>query len=77
MLLFVTYKNFYIISLFSDTLDWNQTFTNNDVPNELDIEVIENIITPSLPSIREAEIVECVQKYMDGTSQNLQNLSPY
>ena len=30
-----------------------------------------------LPLIRAAEIVECVRKYMDGISQNLQSLSPY
>ena len=30
-----------------------------------------------LPSIRAAEIVECVRKYMDGSSQNLQSLSSY
>ena len=30
-----------------------------------------------LPPIRAAEIVECVRKYMDRSSQNLQNLNPY
>ena len=30
-----------------------------------------------LPPIRAAEIVECVRKYVDGISQNLQSLSPY
>ena len=30
-----------------------------------------------LPLIRAAEIVECVRKYLDVTSQNLQSLSPY
>ena len=30
-----------------------------------------------LPPIRVAEIVECVRKYMDGSSQNLQSLSFY
>ena len=30
-----------------------------------------------LPPIRAAEIVECVRKYMDGSSQNLQSLSSY
>ena len=30
-----------------------------------------------LPPIRAAEIVECVRKYMDGSSQNLQCLSSY
>ena len=31
----------------------------------------------SLPLLRVAEIVECVCKYDDGISQNLQGLSPY
>ena len=30
-----------------------------------------------LPPIRAAEIVECVRKYMGGSSQNLQSLSSY
>ena len=30
-----------------------------------------------LPSIRASEIVECVRKYVDGISQNLQSLTPY
>ena len=30
-----------------------------------------------LPPIRAAEIVECVRKYMDGISKNLQSLSSY
>ena len=30
-----------------------------------------------LPSIRAADIVECVRKYTDGISQNLQSLSSY
>ena len=30
-----------------------------------------------LPPIRAAEIVECVHKYMDEISQNLQSSSPY
>ena len=31
----------------------------------------------SLLPIRAAEIVECMRKYMDGSSQNLQSLSSY
>ena len=30
-----------------------------------------------LPPKRAAEIVQCVRKYVDGISQNLQSLSPY
>ena len=30
-----------------------------------------------LPPIRGAEIVECVRKYLEGSSQNLQSLSSY
>ena len=30
-----------------------------------------------LPPIMAAEIVECVRKYMDGSSQNLQSLRSY
>ena len=36
-----------------------------------------NWLMSLLPPIRAAEIVECVCKYVDGISQNLQNVSPY
>ena len=51
----------------------------SDIPDEVFTESLKSpdCVTILLPPIRAAEIFEWVRKYMDGISQNLQNLSPY
>ena len=40
-------------------------------------QLLSDLFTTLLPPIREVEIVECVRKYMDRVSQNLQSLSSH
>ena len=58
---------------------WNKLHCNDVYYNKVPFVMWTHLKTHFLllPPIRVAEIIECVRKYVDRISQNLQILSPY